>query len=175
MLTVLTTPRAVGRRLHGRLARSGLEPHRHGRPRGALDPADSVRAMVGVLERLNTADSGKFIGWDGQPRVRGDVLGDARFDLRARSAAEREQSREWPRRGFAATGEGQESLVDSVRLRPERRLVVPRRRLNVASQHAPEPIRTSRAVTGASRSSAGIARPEPLPSRSPSRAQPRRT
>src|SRR5262245_15323226 len=34
-----------------------------------LDPADTVRGMVGVLERLWRADSGKFIGWDGQPRA----------------------------------------------------------------------------------------------------------
>jgi NAD(P)-dependent dehydrogenase (short-subunit alcohol dehydrogenase family) len=34
-----------------------------------LDPADTVRAMVGLLERLDRADSGKFIGWDGQPRA----------------------------------------------------------------------------------------------------------
>jgi NAD(P)-dependent dehydrogenase (short-subunit alcohol dehydrogenase family) len=34
-----------------------------------LDPADTVRAMVGILERLGRADSGKFIGWDGQPRA----------------------------------------------------------------------------------------------------------
>jgi NAD(P)-dependent dehydrogenase (short-subunit alcohol dehydrogenase family) len=33
-----------------------------------LDPADTVRAMVGILERLGRADSGKFLGWDGQPR-----------------------------------------------------------------------------------------------------------
>jgi NAD(P)-dependent dehydrogenase (short-subunit alcohol dehydrogenase family) len=34
-----------------------------------LDPADTVREMVGLLERLDRADSGKFIGWDGQPRA----------------------------------------------------------------------------------------------------------
>jgi NAD(P)-dependent dehydrogenase (short-subunit alcohol dehydrogenase family) len=34
-----------------------------------LDPADTVRAMIGILERLDRADSGKFLGWDGQPRA----------------------------------------------------------------------------------------------------------
>ena len=33
-----------------------------------LDPKDTVRSMVGILERLAPADSGKFIGWDDQPR-----------------------------------------------------------------------------------------------------------
>ena len=33
-----------------------------------LDPADTVRGMVGILERLDRADSGKVLGWDGQPR-----------------------------------------------------------------------------------------------------------
>jgi len=33
-----------------------------------LDPAATVRSMVGILERLGRADSGTFVGWDGQPR-----------------------------------------------------------------------------------------------------------
>jgi NAD(P)-dependent dehydrogenase (short-subunit alcohol dehydrogenase family) len=33
-----------------------------------LDPADTVRGMVAILERLGRDDSGKFLGWDGQPR-----------------------------------------------------------------------------------------------------------
>jgi len=33
-----------------------------------LVPSDTVRAMVGILERLAPADSGTFLGWDGKPR-----------------------------------------------------------------------------------------------------------
>jgi NAD(P)-dependent dehydrogenase (short-subunit alcohol dehydrogenase family) len=33
-----------------------------------LDPRDTVASMIGLLERLGPADSGKFIGYDGQPR-----------------------------------------------------------------------------------------------------------
>ena len=33
-----------------------------------LDPADTVGSMVAHLERLGPGDSGKFIGYDGQPR-----------------------------------------------------------------------------------------------------------
>ena len=33
-----------------------------------LDPKDTVRSMVGILERLGREDSGRFIGWDGAPR-----------------------------------------------------------------------------------------------------------
>jgi NAD(P)-dependent dehydrogenase (short-subunit alcohol dehydrogenase family) len=33
-----------------------------------LDPRDTVASMIALLERLGPADSGKFIGYDGQPR-----------------------------------------------------------------------------------------------------------
>ena len=33
-----------------------------------LDPTDTVRSMVAILERLGPADSGTFLGYDGQPR-----------------------------------------------------------------------------------------------------------
>ena len=33
-----------------------------------LEPADTVGSMVALLERLGPDDSGKFIGYDGQPR-----------------------------------------------------------------------------------------------------------
>jgi NAD(P)-dependent dehydrogenase (short-subunit alcohol dehydrogenase family) len=33
-----------------------------------LAPSDTVRAMVGILERLGPADSGTFLGYDGEPR-----------------------------------------------------------------------------------------------------------
>jgi NAD(P)-dependent dehydrogenase (short-subunit alcohol dehydrogenase family) len=33
-----------------------------------LDPTDTVGSMIAVLERLGSADSGTFIGYDGKPR-----------------------------------------------------------------------------------------------------------
>ncbi len=33
-----------------------------------LDPKDTVRSMVALLERLGREDGGRFIGWDGAPR-----------------------------------------------------------------------------------------------------------
>jgi NAD(P)-dependent dehydrogenase (short-subunit alcohol dehydrogenase family) len=33
-----------------------------------LDPRDTVRGMIALLERLGPADSGTFVGWDGKPR-----------------------------------------------------------------------------------------------------------
>jgi NAD(P)-dependent dehydrogenase (short-subunit alcohol dehydrogenase family) len=33
-----------------------------------LDPKDTVRSMVAILERLGREDAGRFIGWDGAPR-----------------------------------------------------------------------------------------------------------
>src|SRR5262245_5426958 len=33
-----------------------------------LDPTDSVRAMVGILDRLRPAQSGRFLGYDGRQR-----------------------------------------------------------------------------------------------------------
>jgi NAD(P)-dependent dehydrogenase (short-subunit alcohol dehydrogenase family) len=33
-----------------------------------LDPTDTVASMIALLERLGPADSGKFLGYDGQPR-----------------------------------------------------------------------------------------------------------
>ena len=34
-----------------------------------LDPRDTVRSMVGLMGRFDRGESGKFIGWDGQPRA----------------------------------------------------------------------------------------------------------
>jgi NAD(P)-dependent dehydrogenase (short-subunit alcohol dehydrogenase family) len=33
-----------------------------------LDPSDTVRSMVAILERLGPADSGRFLGYDDKPR-----------------------------------------------------------------------------------------------------------
>ncbi len=33
-----------------------------------LNPTDTVRSMVAILERLRREDSGTFLGWDGAPR-----------------------------------------------------------------------------------------------------------
>jgi NAD(P)-dependent dehydrogenase (short-subunit alcohol dehydrogenase family) len=33
-----------------------------------LDPAETVAGMIALLERVGPGDSGKFIGYDGQPR-----------------------------------------------------------------------------------------------------------
>jgi NAD(P)-dependent dehydrogenase (short-subunit alcohol dehydrogenase family) len=33
-----------------------------------LDPTDTVRSMVAILERLGPADSGTFLGYDDKPR-----------------------------------------------------------------------------------------------------------
>jgi hypothetical protein len=33
-----------------------------------LDPRDTVRGMIALLEKVGPDDSGTFIGWDGTPR-----------------------------------------------------------------------------------------------------------
>jgi hypothetical protein len=39
-----------------------------GGSRAPLDPKDTVRGMVTVMERLGRDDSGKFLGYDGEIR-----------------------------------------------------------------------------------------------------------
>ena len=55
-------------RLHGRLHRPGLNRTDMGGGEAPLDPQDTVRGMVGLMERFGPADSGTFVGWDGATR-----------------------------------------------------------------------------------------------------------
>ena len=63
--------------LHKELARDGftvvsIDPGWNRTDMGGgeapLDPQDTVRGMVGLMERFGPADSGTFVGWDGATR-----------------------------------------------------------------------------------------------------------